>query len=440
MAARAAADIAPQAFSTSLSSNAGARWIGRIGALALAAGLAACAGPQAGGAAGANAAGPPSVLSRDGAAPLVQAGVAAAGSRGALAPGGVATVALLAPTSAAQPAVARIGQSLAEAAQLAQRDIGDPGLQLRVYDTGGDPTQAAAAASQAVAEGATVIIGPLFAQSVRATAPIAAAGDLSVLAFSTDPTVAGGNTYLLSFLTANEIDRVVGYAATQGAQRLGAVAPQSALGSVSLSALGQAAARHGGEVVAVSRYEQTFLGIEQGVRSYADAHNAEEAFAPVDGVMIADQGQALQSVAAYLAFFDVSPQETRFFGPGTWNDASTSTELALRGGWFAGPDPRLSAAFERRFEAAYGKPPHRLASLAYDGMAAAGALVSEARARGETFPFTAAAITDPAGFAGANGVFRLTPDGLNERGLAVMEVQADGFSVIDPAPSSFAGF
>jgi hypothetical protein len=68
------------------------------------------------------------------------------------------------------------------------------------------------------------------------------------------------------------------------------------------------------------------------------------------------------------------------------------------------------------------------------------ALVAEARSVGTPYPFAPQAIVDPSGFAGVNGVFRFLPNGLNERGLAVLEVRADRFAVIDPAPTSFSGF
>jgi hypothetical protein len=40
---------------------------------------------------------------------------------------------------------------------------------------------------------------------------------------------------------------------------------------------------------------------------------------------------------------------------------------------------------------------------------------------------------------GANGIFRLTSSGSNERGLAVAQVQNNQVTVIEPAPRSFGG-
>ncbi|MFP3787058.1 hypothetical protein, partial [Burkholderia sp. SIMBA_024] len=53
--------------------------------------------------------------------------------------------------------------------------------------------------------------------------------------------------------------------------------------------------------------------------------------------------------------------------------------------------------------------------------------------------YTAEALTQDSGFAGANGLFRLTPNGLIERRYSVMQVERDGLTTLDEAPSTFAG-
>ncbi len=59
---------------------------------------------------------------------------------------------------------------------------------------------------------------------------------------------------------------------------------------------------------------------------------------------------------------------------------------------------------------------------------------------GKANALTAQSLTQPAGFVGVNGIFRLLPDGTNQRGLAVAQIQNSQVIVIDPAPRSFGGF
>ena len=54
-------------------------------------------------------------------------------------------------------------------------------------------------------------------------------------------------------------------------------------------------------------------------------------------------------------------------------------------------------------------------------------------------PFTYRSLTSPNGFQGTDGIFRLTEDGLNERGLAVLEVRRKRNVSVAKAPDSFVG-
>ena len=100
----------------------------------------------------------------------------------------------------------------------------------------------------------------------------------------------------------------------------------------------------------------------------------------------------------------------------------------LRGAWYAAPDPARRADFERRFVATYGRPPNRLATLAYDAVSLAGNL-ARLKPGGD---FSAEAITNPNGWSGVDGIFRFLPDGRSERALAVIEVQGDRGTVVEP--------
>jgi hypothetical protein len=95
----------------------------------------------------------------------------------------------------------------------------------------------------------------------------------------------------------------------------------------------------------------------------------------------------------------------------------------------------LTGQFTARYATAYGTSPHPIGGLAYDGIAAIGALVSQ----GNSDALTASGLTQSAGFNGVNGIFRLRADGTNERGLAVATIRDKQVVIIDPAPRSFGG-
>ena len=80
---------------------------------------------------------------------------------------GQVRVALILPLSAARQC--RHRRAVDEnAAEMALAEFNSPNIQLLVKDDGGTPQGAQQAAQQALAEGAEIIVGPLFAQSGRA--------------------------------------------------------------------------------------------------------------------------------------------------------------------------------------------------------------------------------------------------------------------------------
>ncbi len=153
-------------------------------------------------------------------------------------------------------------------------------------------------------------------------------------------------------------------------------------------------------------------------------------------IFTADTAGALPLVTQLMSENGVDPAVTQYIGLTRWDIPPTTLALpGVQHGWFALPDPGLSQQFNARYQAAYGSAPLPIASLAYDGIAAIGALAKHAGAGA----FSAAALTQPAGFVGVNGIFRFRPDGTTQRGLAIAQIVNNQVSVIDPAPRSFGG-
>lgn len=146
--------------------------------------------------------------------------------------------------------------------------------------------------------------------------------------------------------------------------------------------------------------------------------------------------EGLRTLLISLGANGIEQPKVRFLGTGLWDDPVLTRDPALFGGWFAAPDPALRADFDKRYQENYGAMPLRLASLAYDATALAAVLARAPVAEGQS-PFTPEAMTNPRGFAGIDGIFRFRPDGLSERGLAVLEIQAGKARVIDRAPTAF---
>ncbi|MEA1677520.1 penicillin-binding protein activator [Nitrospirillum sp. BR 11163] len=361
-------------------------------------------------------------------------------------------VALLLPLSGK---AASLGEAMQQAAQMALFDTADSHFQLLIRDTKSTPEGSVAAARDALAAGATLLIGPVYGVDAKAVAPVA--GAVPVLSFSNDATVAdthapAGGTWVLGFQPQDQVSRVVSYAASHGLTHLALLAPAGANGDMVEQAMREAASKAGADVTRAARYLSTQKDVSDTIKRlsnfdqrHAQMAAAREAAANKDGkpgpaveelpfqaILIAEGGQRLKEVAPLLPFFDIDPGPVRFLGTGQWDEPGIGREPALVGGWYASAAPDARQGFEKRFNDVYGQRPPRLATLAYDATALAAVLAKGHKA------YVRENLTDPNGFAGIDGVFRLLPTGQVERGLSVLEVTRTGVTVVDPAPTSFA--
>ena len=346
---------------------------------------------------------------------------------------GAVTVALLVPGGSGQASDELLARSLQNAARLAMADLNGVTIDLRVYNTAGQPAQAQAMALQAVDEGAQIILGPVFAQEANAAGVAIASRGVNLLSFSNNPDIAGGNVFVLGPTFQNTATRLASYATRNGRNRVMIVHDRNTAGELGRSAIERGVAQSGGTVVGIGSYEFSQNGVVSaapGIVATARSSGANAVF------LTADTAGALPLVTQLLRDNGLDPETMRLIGLTRWDiPAATLALPGVQGGWFALSDPGLYAQYQARYQAAYGEAPHPISGLAYDGIAAIGALAK----RGQTGPIPAALLTQGAGFVGVNGIFRLRGDGTNERGLAVAQVRNSQVVVIDAAPRSFGG-
>ncbi len=359
---------------------------------------------------------------------------------------------------------AGLGKALLNAAQLALFELGDDNFALITRDTKGTPEGAEQAAREAIEEGASLILGPLYASSVRVVAPLARSDGLNVIAFSNDRSVAGDNVFVIGFLPEAQVARIVAYARSRGISRFAALIPNSVFGHRVAAAFQQVVAAQNGTVYQVERYdtadEKTLSPLVRRLANYAsrrgellarrkalegkDDEASKRALKRIShiealgnvgyqAVLIPEGGAKLRAIAPLLPFYDIDTRKVRLLGTVEWDEPALATEPSLYGSWFPAPSPKARKGFAELYGKSYGHRAPRLASLAYDATALAVVL---ARGEGED-KFAIPALTAANGFSGIDGIFRLLPSGVVERGLAVKEMRSRHSRVIQPAPGTF---
>lgn len=349
-------------------------------------------------------------------------------------PGEVIKVAMLLPLSGSGKA-GKLAQDLKQAGELALFEMNRPDIQLLAKDSLGTPDGARAAATAALAEGAELIIGPLFAAEVQAVSQVASGARVPVIAFSSDRKTAGNGTYLLSFLPGDDARRAVTHAAGAGLTPMAGLIPATPFGDVIETMFRDTASQLGFKVAVVERYpldQGAMVGPVQ--RLSAEIASVARSKKAIRALLVPGGQEVLPTLAPMLAYHQIGAMSgVQLLGTSGWDYPTVTQEAALQGAWFAAPDPTGWAGFTQRYAKTFNASPSRIASLAYDAVSLAIATAAGTRDQ----RFSEGLLTRPSGFAGIDGLFRLRPDGTSERSYALLGINQGGIGVVDPAPSAF---
>ena len=339
-----------------------------------------------------------------------------AGSPGVIAGQAQARVAILAPLSGPN---SERGQALVQAAQLALTGPGSPSLDVK--DTRGTAEGAASAASEAIAGGAGLIIGPLTGAETGAAAVPAGRAGVPILAFTNDTAQSRPGVWTLGITPAQQVRRLVAANIAEGKSRFAGLLPQNAFGGAMADALNQATSAAGVAPPSIRRYGSSMASMTSAVRELSghtdadvrrvtpDTTPREVAPAPFDSLLLADVGDPLAQITALLPRYDLTSPAVRVLGPVLWAAPATRGGSDLTGAWYAAPDPASRSAFDQAFQAKYGAPAPGLADVAYDAASIARVIAPSG--------FSTPSLTRPDGYAGVDGVLALGPDGRVRRGL-----------------------
>ncbi len=360
-----------------------------------------------------------------------------------------------------------LGKALLGAASMALFDAYDPRITLIPYDTMSNIEGAKMAAASVLEDTIDVVLGPLFADSIRVVGPLLGQENITMIGFSSDRRIAKPGQFIMGFAPEDEVRRVMHYAVNRGHEKFAALIPDGLYGKRISAALGGVLEATNTRMMAMENYPPSANAVFDPVKKLANytqrkrerddelrAMRAIDSDLVVDvieeleavevlgdvnftAVLVPEGGQLLRTIAPLLPYYEVDPAKVKFLGTGLWNDASLLKEPPLEGAWFAAPEPEKPAEFMKKYEAIYGSKPPRIATLAYDAMALIAWRmrhpVSEER-------FSIRALLDEKGFHGIDGLFRFKSDGTAERALAIIEIGKDGFVVIDKAPRRFQRF
>lgn len=339
---------------------------------------------------------------------------------------GPVRVALLLPLTG-DAALASVGLSMANASKLAiafveQSPAIGENITVVLKDTGASAATAAEAASQAVAEGASLILGPLKADQVTAAGSVARAAGIPLIGFSNNTGAAAPGIYLLNVLPEVEARRSLGYARSEGNLAFAGIFPTTNFGRIQEGAFRQAAADLGLTIRAIHTFS-----------TEAEARTAIEQLIPfvksgqIDTLFLPDRATA-PSFAALLEAAGIVQGSLTLIGSADWEaDPTIAQTPYLVGALFPAVDEAGYLAMKVDYQARFGGIPHPLATIAYTAtILANNSTLSMGSPRYDRSQLTLAA-----GFNGRDGVFRFLADGRSEYALTMKQVTPGGAIRVD---------
>ncbi len=318
-----------------------------------------------------------------------------------------------------------VGQSIANAANMAVLDTSADNLRITTYDTS---VGARTAAQKAIADGNRLILGPMLSDNVPAVLAEARRAGVPLISFSNNTSVAQSDAFVMGHIPEQSIARSVSYARSRGANNFAALLPTGDYGDRAASALGNALGDYGGLLVHTERYDR-------GSTAVISAANRMRAAGGYDTVLIAD-GVQLAAQGANALREDDSGMPPRIIGTELWSGESAVTRTsALRGALFSAVSNQRFQRFRDSYQNRFGSAPYRISTLGYDAVLLTLRIARDWRVGR---PFPTRQITASDGFLGLDGAFRFGQNGVVERAMEVREVRAGEVSVVDPAPARFS--
>ena len=371
-------------------------------------------------------------------------------------------IAVLLPTSGEY---GNIGRAIVPGIEAAIMRFGTDGTKVTFYDTGtGDVNQTI---QSAVASNPGIIIGPLFAENTKILRDIKPS-DMPVLSFTSDISAVGDGVFSMSLLPTNSIESVLQEMRARGGERFIIIAPDNASGHTmagtaksinsmynirnvgvfyynprdteSIKATAMSAAMYTARNAANTRAKEILSDILSREKLSASERasmtkqleniNRTDTLGklPYDSVLFLGGGDDTKSVVSFMRYYGLGTRDAQFYGTPQWVESDISSDVAMSGAVFA-TLPDMPSEFTTIYMDATGTDAPRMAAIGYDTAILA---MGATRAGDNIVPY----LMNQSGYVGINGIFRLRPNGSNERALQMVRFNGDGTTTILKEPAT----
>lgn len=359
---------------------------------------------------------------------------------------------------------ANTGLSLKKAAEIALFSTNNKNLILQFYDTNNSPTGIYGLGKTVISERADVIVGPLFGSDTKEISSLARSYDTPILSFSNDEIALDGSyVYSMNYLLSQEIDRIIGFAVSNGKKRIAFIIPDGDYERIMSDAIKKATSKYNGEIHTIAVYKKGDQGsIVEAIKKASDyekrnkvANKVKDALKkqqtalqcdsdkvaddvksdcenmaqlsktfesvkaigrmPFDAIFVYGDTKDMVSLGSYLMYYDVNPNSVKFLGTSNFDNRAIMTERAYANAWFTAKNTSNSQSFEYEYRNVFGENPSKLAMFMFDAISVISALSKDGK-------FYSSGLNSPSGFFGISGLFKFTRDGETYRSFDVKQI------------------
>lgn len=373
-------------------------------------------------------------------------------------------IAVLLPTSGAR---ASIGQSIRPAIEMAALQNAPRGLRISFYDTGSGNIENTI--SEMLAQNPDVIVGPVFADTAKVLRDMKPSG-IPALAFTSDLGAVGDGILSMSLIPTNSTEAILQTMKSDGVEKFIIMAPDNISGRTmagaaksvnsayniknvgvfyytehdanSIKETTQTASMYSARSAANTRAREILANIanneslsaseKTSVTSQLAKLNKRDVIGklPYDAILFLGTTDDTKSLVSFLRYYGVGANDIRMYGTSMWEGTDISSDITMTGAKFATMND-IPQNMSATYESATGIPAPRMAVIGYDATVLA---INAAYAPDGATSY----LLNPSGYVGANGLFRLRPNGTNERALQIVRINGDGTTtLIKTAPINF---
>ena len=372
-------------------------------------------------------------------------------------------IAVLLPTSGKNSAIGKTIQTSVTTAILEQNN---KNISVSFFDTA---TNASDAINGALATKPDVIIGPVFADNARIlrdTKPL----DIPALSFTSDATAVGNGVMTMALMPTNSVETIVSLMPSDGVKSFIIMAPNSTSGKLMAGTATKAAEIYNVPITGLFYYDagnatsikDTAKNASMNTARAAANTRAREILSdiltneqltaleysslnmqlekisrtdtlgpvPYNAILFLGDAEDTKKLASFMRYFGISSRDAKLYGSALWDGTDIASDITMTGAKYA-TLPAPNEAFVATYQTITSTPPSRLATFGYDATNMAIGMMKSNKSN-------AAYLLDPSGYIGTDGLFRLKPNGDNERALRIVKLNGDGTTTdIIPAATNF---